>query len=753
MKPPSSAYAPPLGQNLYHTTHNAYATLPVSLKPTLHSTPTLAQASLMPTPHLHHGKSIQPFATSSDNEADTSEHEAELKMMEDIGIGRAITSQTVGRLLREMKHDRAITTAISQSPAAGLDARLELSARGEARIGVDHKAADANTKSAASTSSKYADVPKPAGAAVSDFQLLTVMTSRVTQLERSLAMQQREISEKNATIDKLKLQLHQNNASTLQQSPQPSPQRAHPSSSMSIEESHTQLLQQVREMEALLADYGMLWNGYRADVVKLQDEDKSNHPDGGIPSSSPPSKSVTPSPSASPVRSAAASPPAGTALSLLKQGNGMPPFNVTQFIACLRELSSQCSNHEIITNKAGVTKFQSHPAIHITLYKDGLWLYNGPLRTWDMKETQEFFQDVLDGYFPFEFKSQYPEGVVFTISDKSSVSCQLESSAAGSPPPPDKFIPFSGVGHRLEHQTHSADGTQSTSSQSSSSSPSTVSSSSQSLPLIPALSKHAPKPAFPSKEAFLSHLPASVIKDGKIIPVRDDIAKLMELKGSSSTQQKSAASDTTKAASAVPANSTLLNNTQHANTQAATSSSLSQSSSASSSAASTSSSSAPSATSSSSGATAAPPLIVVESPALRQIARPQSARGTHRAVPVEVTSLHIKFDHHATPLLLKMRFDDTLEQVFEYVKLHRPLGSEFELRSHFPARTYERSKSTLRSVGLVPNASLLVRSHRPASGYRQREEKGHTAQPAADTSAKGNTGIVKVGTKEKVQPA
>jgi len=35
---------------------------------------------------------------------------------------------------------------------------------------------------------------------------------------------------------------------------------------------------------------------------------------------------------------------------------------------------------------------------------------------------QEFIQDVLEGYFPYELKDLYPDGVVLQVTDKRSVT-------------------------------------------------------------------------------------------------------------------------------------------------------------------------------------------------------------------------------------------------------------------------------------------------------------------------------------------
>lgn len=56
--------------------------------------------------------------------------------------------------------------------------------------------------------------------------------------------------------------------------------------------------------------------------------------------------------------------------------------------------------------------------IPLTLYADGICLYNGPFRPFTQHETMQFVQDILDGFFPSELELIYPDGVPFKLIDK-----------------------------------------------------------------------------------------------------------------------------------------------------------------------------------------------------------------------------------------------------------------------------------------------------------------------------------------------
>ncbi|CAL8086077.1 unnamed protein product [Calicophoron daubneyi] len=59
--------------------------------------------------------------------------------------------------------------------------------------------------------------------------------------------------------------------------------------------------------------------------------------------------------------------------------------------------------------------------IPLTLYADGICLYSGPFRPFTDHSTMQFLQDILDGFFPSELESSYPDGVPFLLTDKRDI--------------------------------------------------------------------------------------------------------------------------------------------------------------------------------------------------------------------------------------------------------------------------------------------------------------------------------------------
>jgi hypothetical protein len=50
-------------------------------------------------------------------------------------------------------------------------------------------------------------------------------------------------------------------------------------------------------------------------------------------------------------------------------------------------------------------------SIRCTVFADGLSLDGQEFRPWHDKAAQAFVKDVVDGYFPAEFRELYPDGV------------------------------------------------------------------------------------------------------------------------------------------------------------------------------------------------------------------------------------------------------------------------------------------------------------------------------------------------------
>ena len=84
------------------------------------------------------------------------------------------------------------------------------------------------------------------------------------------------------------------------------------------------------------------------------------------------------------------------------------------------------SAKQIVAFKPNGVKFESsssggNDSIRLCLYANGISLYQGPFRPFADSLTRKFCIDIMDGYFPTELQSKYPDGVRFDLVDKRHV--------------------------------------------------------------------------------------------------------------------------------------------------------------------------------------------------------------------------------------------------------------------------------------------------------------------------------------------
>uniref|UniRef100_A0A7M4E852 UBX domain-containing protein 11 n=1 Tax=Crocodylus porosus TaxID=8502 RepID=A0A7M4E852_CROPO len=130
-----------------------------------------------------------------------------------------------------------------------------------------------------------------------------------------------------------------------------------------------------------------------------------------------------------------------------------------------------------IQHTAGGARLREPESVSLTLYKNGIVMFNGPFRSYEEPSTQQCLQDILDGYFPSELQACYPAGVPFQVR---------QAAPSGD---------FPGQGQKVGHAK-----------------PSEVQETSPKLSL----------------EQFLNKLPRCVIRDGHVIDVRGSIKAMLQ---------------------------------------------------------------------------------------------------------------------------------------------------------------------------------------------------------------------------------
>lgn len=77
----------------------------------------------------------------------------------------------------------------------------------------------------------------------------------------------------------------------------------------------------------------------------------------------------------------------------------------------------------------------------------------------------------------------------------------------------------------------------------------------------------------------------------------------------------------------------------------------------------------------------------------------------------KITTLQVKSEDGKQTFILKLRFTDSISSVRDYIDKHRgPPKVPYEIRSPFPACTYTDEDETLEAAALVPNATLVLRA-------------------------------------------
>jgi hypothetical protein len=154
------------------------------------------------------------------------------------------------------------------------------------------------------------------------------------------------------------------------------------------------LLVKLKEMEAFLKDYGLQWVG----TPSIEDP--------------------------SPARDHKSN-----------EGSSSPHLSFSSFSKKIQELNDVINSEptQVVTEEGGKITKLARPSeileqIRIVFYSNGLMVRRGPFRDCDSDSYKQFTRDVMDGYFPTEFKDDYPEGVVFTLVDRHNAV--YDSSAA-----------------------------------------------------------------------------------------------------------------------------------------------------------------------------------------------------------------------------------------------------------------------------------------------------------------------------------
>ncbi|XP_048414134.1 UBX domain-containing protein 11 isoform X2 [Stegostoma tigrinum] len=293
---------------------------------------------------------------------------------------------------------------------------------------------------------------------------MSTMVKRLTDMEQRVRIQAQEINRKNQKIAVLEEKL-----SLLQLSDADKPKRQ-----LEVEKL-LQLQNQVWEMEKFLSDYGMIWIGSEKDEasnVYLTEEEEPQE---------------LPNPSELPS---------------YRGGAALEPFRMDFDLVLenIKDLNVLAGEGEArVEHITGGARLKRPDPVPLTLFKNGIVMFNGPFRSYDEPSTQHCMQDILDGYFPSELQNRYPEGVPFKVTDRRDLIFRDRQSRAE----------FPGMGQTVEGCYTPRVSKQ------------------QDCGVVKETSE-IPGPKL-SADQFLNKLPKTIIRAGKVIDIRGDIRDILQV--------------------------------------------------------------------------------------------------------------------------------------------------------------------------------------------------------------------------------
>ena len=120
--------------------------------------------------------------------------------------------------------------------------------------------------------------------------------------------------------------------------------------------------------------------------------------------------------------------------------------DVEKLLASIAELNAVAGDGKssVVVGAGGERRLEPRRAKTLTLFRDGFIVDDAPnaFRAFaDSARNRSYVRDLADGFFPYEYKEAYPEGVPFKLLDRSH-----ESGA----PPGNAFVAFTGGRARLD---------------------------------------------------------------------------------------------------------------------------------------------------------------------------------------------------------------------------------------------------------------------------------------------------------------
>mmetsp|Transcript_32415 Transcript_32415/g.62287 ORF Transcript_32415/g.62287 Transcript_32415/m.62287 type:complete len:340 (+) Transcript_32415:303-1322(+) len=283
----------------------------------------------------------------------------------------------------------------------------------------------------------------------SSSDLTSSLVTRLTKLEKEWTNACNTIHRKDSTIAQLSLQfedfrrLHANcsKAGPSSTSPQPDPQETQEVARLMKENARLRrqlkyAWSQVGDMKQFFNDYGMVWVGTSSQFEDNDEyngasmpEDAKGHNGGPLE----PSISTSAEHQLAPLLASRAAPPLRGEPSRSEASAFSFP-NMALMRERVEELNHLAGDGKatVVTGAHGEARLKMPDSLPLVMFRDGFQLKGGPLRLFTQPNNRNFVQDILDGYFPYELKNEFPEGVPFQLIDKTDCEFAQAFSAVGA---------------------------------------------------------------------------------------------------------------------------------------------------------------------------------------------------------------------------------------------------------------------------------------------------------------------------------
>lgn len=258
------------------------------------------------------------------------------------------------------------------------------------------------TSAAKATPPSTTDVPPES----EEDALVTVMAQRIAGLEKQNKMQMKELREKMSRVAHLEAENDRQRA-TLE----------------SAQLEKQLLAERLAQMNQFLADYGLTFVGESSRGTSPQADDNAPSPPkfdlyaGAFnPSAAQPPGEAPQEPMPD------QRPETVTAAAAATQPAGGLPFSLAELIAQAEKLTYSLSKNVMATDgNRGLIK--ERDTVYVCVYADGIVVNSGLFRPYGWPLCDALLHDVLEGYYPYEFKDKYPDGFPIEIVDKSGDKC------------------------------------------------------------------------------------------------------------------------------------------------------------------------------------------------------------------------------------------------------------------------------------------------------------------------------------------